>query len=154
MKKPICIVSFNPLDEGFYDGNLAEQSCKINKMAGLNPDGLKTSSPKNAIGVEKIYESKFMKYENRNDPAFVPDKTMTDPMGLTYLLLRALRFMHDGYSLKKAVNMIPWDNIITSYPLVDKITINNERDRNIIFKDVPLDVIYNKPIIMNVETGK
>ena len=42
MKNQPCTVSFNPIDEGFYEGDLAEQSCEINSLAVLNPDGLKT----------------------------------------------------------------------------------------------------------------
>ena len=155
MKKPTSTVSFNPVDEGFYEGNLAvDASCRINKLAGLNHGGLEMASQRDAIKVEESAAYKFTEYENRNDSAFAPDKTMTDPVGLIRLLFRALRVMHNGYALRKAVNMIPWDNAPSLYPLVDEITMENKREMKMTFKDVTLDVNPDDTITMNVETGE
>ena len=157
MKKPKTMVSFNPVDKKFYQGDLAMQAGiknKITRMAELNPGGLEMTNEKDAIKVDDSSIDKFRKYDDRNTEMFMPNNKLTDPVGLMRLLYRALKVMHSGCVLRRAVNMIPWDNVISSYPLVDQITMENKGERRMTFKDVPLDVNPDGKIVLNIETGK
>ena len=157
MKKAKTIVSFNPVDKKFYQGDLSMQGGiknKITNMAELTPGGLKMANEKDAIKIDDSSADKFKKYDDRNTEMFISDDKLTDPVGLMRLLFRALMVMHSGCVLRNAVNMIPWDNMSSSYPLVDKITMDNKGERRMTFKDVPLDVNPNGKILLNIETGK
>ena len=156
-EKPIASVSFNPINEGFYIGNMSDGNSFDGaiRLAYLKPDGFKKPSIEEGLEIneDSRVQEMYTQYENNRKRKAVlhVDERVINDIGLMKLCWIALRSIYNGQSqMRSAVRNIPWDNTAVEYDVADEIETDMNTEMTLTFRQDAIVKDDNTKTVINV----